>query len=94
MPNRLANGAKTCSDSVAIVSGHGRLLAANQRSVCSRDARRSSTTRRSREKASSILRTRSVCKACWPASWPWPCWASRAARWICTSLRVSVTRLA
>jgi hypothetical protein len=66
------------------------LLAANQRSVCRREARRSSTTRRSREKASSILRTRSVCSARWAS----PSWASRAARWICTSLRVSTTRLA
>jgi hypothetical protein len=48
----------------------GRLVAACQRSVCSREARRSITTRRSREKASSILRTFSVCTAGRPPGAP------------------------
>jgi len=90
MPSRFASGAKTCSDSVASAPGQGRWLAAYQRKVCSREASRNSTTRRSRLKASSILRTRSVCRPCAPSLG----WAARAARWICTSLRVSVTRLA
>jgi len=90
MPSRFASGANTCSDSAASAGVHGVLLAAKNRSVCSRDASRSSTTRRSRENASSILRTRSVC--CARASLS-SC-ASRAARCSCTSLRVLTTRLA
>ena len=59
MPSRLASGANTCSDSRATSRARRALaVAAYQRSVCRRDARRSSTTRRSRENASSILRTR------------------------------------
>jgi hypothetical protein len=68
MPSRLASGANTSRASSATSAGTGCLLAANQRRVCRREARRSSTTRRSRLKASSILRTRSICWRCWVAS--------------------------
>ena len=82
--------AKAFGASYASLVMHTRKLVQIQRAA--REARRSSTTRRSREKASSILRTRSVCSTrCSPPKEP--C-ASRAARWICTSLRVCITRLA
>ncbi len=97
MPSRLASGAKTCSDSSATSGGHGLRACAWWRSVCSREARRSSTTRRSFEKASSILRTPSVCAARSARSprWPAACGlrrsVSRAPCWIATSRRVCAT---
>ena len=100
MPRRLARGANTCSDSAARPGGSGRLLAAKWRRVCKREAKRSITTRKSRENASSILRTLSVCAAtvcAMGAAWPLRLaefWAMRAMRCRRTSLVVSTARSA
>ena len=93
MPRRLASGAKTFSASRATLGGAAVLQAACQRSVCSREARRSSTTRRSRENASSILRTFSVCSLGSSTSWPGLS-ASRVCCCTFTSLVVSIASAA
>ncbi len=93
MPSRLASGANTFSASRATLGGATVLQAACQRSVCSREASRSITTRRSRENASSILRTVSVCALGSSTSWPAPS-ASRVCCCTRTSLVVSIASAA
>jgi len=100
MPRRLANGANTCSASLARPGGTGSLLEARWRKVCKRDARRNMTTRKSRENASSILRTLSVCAAAvcamgmGVAAWLAEICARRAMRCTRTSLVVSIAKSA
>ncbi len=88
MPKRLAKGANTCSDSLAKAAGTGSLVAAQCRRVCKREARRSMTTRKSRLKASSILRTFSVWRRGLSGVLSGPCVldsAARESRCTCTS---------